>query len=85
MVMGIDPKKLAAVQEISKHINASIELNFKTEQVILSLVSDVPEAKAAIPDLLEQFTNGLATQLSSFFAIKGEIEQVGAKPGETPQ
>jgi len=32
-----------------------------------------------IPNLLDQFSTALAQQLSSFFAIQGEIVEIGKK------
>lgn len=80
MGMGIDPRQLAAVQEVSKDIKAVIRADYKENTVQFSLSSEAPEAQALIPNLLEQFTSALAQQLSSMFAIKGEIVEVG-RPG----
>lgn len=77
---GIDPRQLAQVQEVSKHIKAEIRADYKESTVQFSLSSEVPEAQALIPNLIEQFVSALSQQLSSVFAIKGEIVEV-SKPG----
>lgn len=73
----LDPVKLAKMQEISKHIKGKIEINYTTGCVSTTLVSEEAAAKELIPSLLEQFGSALAGQLSSVFAIKGEIVEVG--------
>lgn len=80
MVMGIDPRQLAAIQGVSKHIRGIITVNYKAKEVELLLKTDDAEAAKLISSLLSQFANALAQQLSSFFAITGEIVEVG-KPG----
>jgi len=82
MGMGIDPRQLAAVQEVSKDIKAEIRADYKENTVLFSLFSEVPEAQALIPNLLEQFTSALSQQLSSMFAIKGEIVEVAKGSAE---
>lgn len=77
MMPTVDPQQLAKVQAVSKDISAKIVVNYKEYTVLLSMKSDVAEAKQLIPPLLEQFSNALATQLSSFFTIKGEMVEVG--------
>jgi len=76
-MMGIDPKQLAQMQAVSKDIQGVINVDYKGGTVMVTLSSDVPEAKALVPQLLEQFSSALAQQLSSFFAIKGEIVETG--------
>lgn len=77
MVMpGIDPKKLAEVQEVSKFIDAEIVVDYKRNLVRLALSSDNPASAQMIPGLLSQLAEGLATQLNSFFAIKGELVEI---------
>ena len=79
MVMGLDPKKMAVVQEVSRHINGEIRINYPTQTVEIKLFSEVPAAVEIIPSLLDQFATALAAQLSSFFAIQGTIVEVGKK------
>jgi len=45
--------------------------------VLVALNSDHAEARRLVPSLLEQFSNALATQLNSFFMIRGEIVKAG--------
>lgn len=80
-MLGIDPKKLAEVQAVSKDIKGKIVVDFEENKIALHLLADTPEAQAMVHPLLNQFANALAQQLSAFFAIAGEIEQVG-EPAE---
>lgn len=78
--MGVDPTKMAEMQKVSQHIIGKITVDYKVRTVTIQMSSSVPEAVALIPELLSQFSGALATQLSSFFAIKGEIVEIN-KPG----
>jgi len=79
MMPGIDPQKLAQVQQVSQYINAEIVINYNDSTVTIKMASDNLQAVQMIPGLLSQFAGGLAVQLQSFFAIKGEIIEVGKK------
>lgn len=79
---GIDPQKLAQVQAVSKDIKAVIRVDYGEDVVRLSFSSETPEGQDLIPHLLEQFSTALAQQLSSFFAIQGEIVEVGKPSAE---
>lgn len=79
--MGVDPAKMAEMQKVSQHINGKIRVDYADKTITIGLSSVMPEAAVLIPDMLSQFAGALATQLSSFFAIKGEIVEVN-KPGE---
>ena len=74
--MGVDPEKMMAMQRVSQFINSVIRVDYKAKTVTVSMASDHSEAAALIPGLLDQFSTALATQLSSIFAIKGEIVEV---------
>ena len=78
-MMGIDPKQMAAMQEVSKFIKGVIRVDYNDNTMQVAFSSDMQNAAALIPNLLEQFSTALATQLSSFFAIKGEIIEIGKK------
>ncbi len=77
MVMGIDPAKMAEMQKVSQFIKGAIRVNYKEQYVKVELTSEDTDAQALIPQLLEQFSSALAVQLSSFFAIQGEIIETG--------
>ncbi len=77
--MGADPAQLAAVQKVSQYIKGKIKIDYKENSVTVSLSSEVQEAINLLPELVGQLGTALATQLSSFFAIKGEIVEV-SKP-----
>ena len=78
MVMPqIDPKKMAQVQQISQFIAGKITVNYKESTILIALNTDNADAQVLVNTLLDQFSGSLATQLSSFFSIKGEIEEIG--------
>lgn len=77
MFPTIDPEKLAQFQELSKHIKAQVTVNYPENSVLLVMSTQEPQAAQLIPKLLEQFAQGLAVQMSSFMAIRGEITEVG--------
>ncbi len=78
-MMGLDPKQMAAMQEVSKFIKGVIRVDYNDNTMQVAFSSEMPNAAALIPNLLDQFSTALATQLSSFFAIKGEIIEIGKK------
>ena len=78
-MMGLDPKQMAAMQEVSKFIKGVIRVDYNDNTMQIAFSSDMPNAAALIPNLLDQFSTALATQLSSFFSIKGEIIEIGKK------
>ncbi len=84
MVFGVDPRKLAAMQKVSKFIKAEIKVDYVEKRVELAFSSKDPEAVKLLDSLLEQFSGGLAQQLSAFFAIEGEITEVGKPDDKTP-
>ncbi len=84
MVFGVDPQKLVAMQKVSKFIKAKITVNYVEKTVKMSFSSENPEAAKLIASLLDQFSGGLAQQLSAFFAIEGEITEVGKPDDKTP-
>lgn len=79
MMQGIDPKQMAAMQEVSKFIKGVIRVNYNDNTMQVAFSSEVLNARALIPNLLDQFSTALAQQLSSFFAIEGQIIEVGKK------
>lgn len=79
--MGLDPAKMAVMQDISKHINGVIKIDYEAKSVTLLLSSSDPAASEIIPDLVDQLGGALAQQLTAFFAIKGEIIEIN-KPQE---
>ncbi len=78
-MMGVDPKQMAAMQEVSKFIKGTIRVNYNDNTMQVAFSSEMPNAAALIPNLLDQFSTALAQQLSSFFSIQGEIIEVGKK------
>ena len=77
MIMPIDPTTLAKAQQVGQHIESEIRIVYPENKVVISFSSDVGESEAFIPGLMEQFADALAAQLSSFFAIRGEIVEEG--------
>jgi len=80
MLGQIDPKKMATMQELSKHIDGKIIIDYVAGTVNVELSSSKPEAVAIIPMLVGQFGEALAQQLSAFFAIQGEIIERNKPP-----
>lgn len=78
---GVDPQKLAEIQTVSKDVRAEIRIDYGENAVRLFFSSETPGGQALIPQLLDQFSTALASQLSSFFAISGEIIEVGRDQG----
>jgi len=79
MMPGVDPKQMAAMQEVSKFIRGVVRVDYTNNTLVVAFSSDMPNAAALIPNLLDQFSTALTQQLSSFFAIQGEIIEVGKK------
>ena len=79
MVMAPDPKQLAALQQVTKNIRGEIICNYKENTLTIRLGTQEQTVVPVVHDLLEQLTQQLATQLQAFFAISGEITQVGEK------
>ncbi len=77
MTSNIDPKKLAEVKNTSSRINAEIRIFHKTHEIHLKLTPTTPESTTFVKNFLPQFTETMATQLSAFFGIKGDIIDVG--------
>lgn len=71
-----DPEKMAQVQKVTSKISAVIEVDSAKRSLTLTMESKDPEASNAIGGLLDQLATGLATQLQSFFNIKGEIVEI---------
>jgi len=73
MMMGVDPQVLAKAREAGKNIRARITIDHKSNSAVLELSTTDPSSASLIPTMLNQFAEGLATQLQAFFAITGEI------------
>ena len=74
--MGVDPAQVIEMQKVSQYITAELKIDYTEKSVVIKLDSDVAEAAALIPQLLSQFTDALAQQLNSFFAITCKIIEV---------
>jgi len=77
MTTNIDPKKMAEVQQTSSRINAEIRILHKEHEIHLKLTPTTPESMSFVKGFLPQFAETMANQLNAFFAIKGEIVDVG--------
>lgn len=77
MTNNIDPKKMAEVQQTSSRINAEVRILHKEREIHLKLIPTDPESANFVKNFLPQFAETMATQLSAFFSIKGEIIDVG--------
>ncbi len=72
-MMGVNPAQLAEMQKTSQFIKAKVVVDYEEGSVKIGFHSENPEAVALIPSLLDQFTSALASQLSAYFAIDGEL------------
>jgi len=79
----VDPQQLAKIQAVSKFINAKMTVNYKENSILLELTADQAEARELIPSLIEQLSGLLATQLNTFFAMSGELVEIGKKEKKT--
>jgi len=79
MLGGLDQQKTAQVRQIASKVNAEIQIKHQEHEIILSLVPTTPEAQRFLEGFLPQFAEGIATQLSAFFGIKGKIVHIGRK------
>ena len=77
MVSNIDPEKMKEVQQTSSRINAEIRIMHEDHEIRLKMTPTTPEALKFVKTFLSQFAQTMASQLSAFFAIKGEIIDVG--------
>ena len=76
---GIDPEKLKKVQDVTSKLNGIITVNFTEDTLMLALKGVKDEDRKVVHLLLDQMANMLAQQMHAFFAITGEIEEVGEK------
>jgi hypothetical protein len=77
MVMNIDPKEMAKVQQVSNKINAEIKVIYPTHEIHIKLTPTTKESTAFVERFVPQFAEMTATQLSTFFGIRGDIVDVG--------
>jgi len=77
MMPGIDPQQLLEAQKMGKHVKAVIRTNYSDYTVHLTFSSEISGMDEFLRQLTGQLSDALAAQLSSFFAIKGEIIEVG--------
>lgn len=81
MAMNLDPKKVAAVQNISSQIVGTITTDYKDGTIYIEFTAATPEADAFMKEkLLAQLPALLAQQLGVMFRIKGELIDVN-RPG----
>lgn len=73
----VDPAQLAAMQQKTRNVKALIRVDYPEKSLTLTLSTEDPEGVPMIPQILEQFSKQLATQLSSFMAMEGKIVESG--------
>lgn len=76
MLGGVDPKRLAMVQDLAKGVSAEIEVDYAKKSMKLVFSTTDEKANAVVDYLVEQFPENMAKQLSSFFGIRGEIVEI---------
>ena len=81
MVMPVNPEQLAAVQKVSHHIKGKITIDHAAPSVLVELSTNNEEAKLLLPQLIAQLGDALAVQLTSYFAIDGEIVEKNKPDG----
>ena len=79
MLENVDKEKMAEVQQTSSKINAEIRIMHEEHEIRLRLVPATPDSLSFVKTFLPQFAQTMASQLSAFFAIRGEIINVGKK------
>jgi len=79
MMPNVDPKKMAEVQKTSSRINAEIRILHADHEIRIKLTPTTPESTAFVEKFLPTFAENMATQLGTFFGIRGEIISVGKK------
>ncbi len=73
MVLPVNPEHLKAVQAVSHHIKGKITIDHGAPSVLVVLSTENEEAKLLLPNLVAQLGDALAVQLTTYFAIDGEI------------
>lgn len=79
MFPNVDPEQLRQAQIVGSKINCAVRIQYDKDTIQIMFHAVEPDAKTFIVRLLEQFGLSLAEQLSTFFAIKGEILETGKK------
>jgi hypothetical protein len=82
MYPGVDPKQLAQVQQIGRHIKGVITVDYAKNTVLLELSTTNPEAAKALPEMVKSFSRSLGQMLSTFFAVQGKLIESNAPKGE---
>jgi hypothetical protein len=75
--MKIDNEQMKEGQQVSGLVNAEVKILHKEHEIHLKLTPTSPESEKFVKNFLSQFAETMATQLSAFFNIKGEIVDVG--------
>lgn len=73
---SLDPKKVQQVQQVSQRIKGEIKVDYTKYTITLKFIPSDTESEQFTKSLLPQFSETLATQLVSFFRIKGEIIEI---------
>ena len=74
---SLDQNKVRQVQRVSQKIKGEIKINNAKGTITIKFIPIDEEGAQFAKSLIPQFAETLATQLSSFFKIKGEIIEVG--------
>ena len=77
----MDPKKTAAVRQISSKIRAKMTVDHAKNSIEFAFTSADPQATALIPELVKQLSSVLGMQLNVMFGITGEIVDIN-KPAK---
>ncbi len=85
MYPGVDPKQLAQVQQIGRHIKGVVTVDYEKNTVLLQLSTNNPEAQKALPEMVKSFSRSLGQMLSTFFAVEGKLIELNSSGSEQPK
>lgn len=72
----VNPEELQRVQLVTSKITGNIRILYRESKLEMVLTSTDEQAKSAIPQILKQMSEALATQMSAFMRITGRIIEV---------
>jgi hypothetical protein len=76
MVFGMDPEKLLLAKKAGDNIKAELTINHIEESFTMKLIPLNNAGKADVDAMVNQLAMGLATQLQTFFNIKGSLQEI---------
>ena len=80
-MLGPDPEQIMRAQEYGQYIECKATVNYPKKTITLVFSSKDQKGEEFIPELMSSFVTALSAQLSSFFAITGELIEEGRPDG----